>query len=536
MPQSIVARTTLSILALTIATSFVFAAVAAWRVETREHQRADERLGELLSTVESTTRIACFLKDRVLAKEIAQGLLSNSAVASVRIVADGETLYGSPGAEPAPANSTESEVVSRKIYSPFKATEQVGEIALRVASAEIHAQVYKSSRDAAFVLGLEIAFVGVAVAIVVFFLITQPIRGISDELHKLKIDAGSRLRIPPHNQSDEIGRLVVDVNSLIASLTELLGSERELRVEHEMSERKMQLIFEKTQTGIFVLHTDGILQSWNPAFMRILGSSIEAAQGAGVIRLQTLLAPHGQAVDDLIGSCMSTNASCDVELEIGGSDTRRSVWVEVSLNPIGPALVQGVVNDVTAHKRAEFAAQERASHDDLTGLLNRQGLNSILASLFARQTSEMAPALALLQVDLDDFKRVNDTYGHEAGDRVLQRVARVLERCVRRGDLLARQGGDEFVAVLIAIEGSAKALEIANNIIAAIRQPIDIGGGNHALVGASVGIALASGIGIAPEELLRRADAAMYAAKRAGRGRACLTPMEPAAPASVAAA
>jgi diguanylate cyclase (GGDEF)-like protein len=111
----------------------------------------------------------------------------------------------------------------------------------------------------------------------------------------------------------------------------------------------------------------------------------------------------------------------------------------------------------------------------------------------------------------------------------LREAARVFERTVRRSDAVGRMGGDEFAVLLAGIESVAKAEEIANSIIAGISQPIDIGGGRHAQIGASVGIAFAGPGPETPAALLRRADGAMYGAKQGGRGRACVA-VPPAAP------
>src|ERR1700736_6268353 len=353
---------------------------ASVRAQKNEEARVHVGLQELLSTVESTTSIACFLGDSTLAKEIAQGVLSNHTVMAVRISAAGSTLYESPRAATA-AKPSEFTVISRKIYSPFDKTARVGELTLYASNAEIRSHARRYSWNMALVLGLQVALVASAVALVVFLLITRPIKGISDELHRLQVSTGMQLRIPRGNKTDEIGRLVSDVNGLIGRLTAVLHMERELRMEHEVQERKMKLIFDKAETGIFVLDPSGIVQSWNPAFARILGLGMQTA-GAPQ-RLHELLAPHGLQVDELLQRCLATGEPDEIDLELNRAGLPSSEWIELSVNPIGPTVLQGVLNDITERKRMELSSRRLASHDALTGLLNRRGIASSLSDLFS---------------------------------------------------------------------------------------------------------------------------------------------------------
>jgi diguanylate cyclase (GGDEF)-like protein/PAS domain S-box-containing protein len=522
MPRSIVARTTLCILALSLLLGLIFMAGASVRAQKNEEVRLQLGLQELLSTVESTTSIACFLGDPTLAKEIAQGVLSNHTVTAVRISAVDSTLYESASAAATAASPFGFTVISRKIYSPFDKTIRVGEVSLYASDAEIRSQARHYSRDTEMVLAMQVALVAAAVALVVFLFITRPIKAISDELHRLQVSSGMQLRIPRANKTDEIGRLVSDVNALIGRLTALLDTERELRIAHQVQERRMKLIFEKAETGIFVLDPSGIVQSWNPAFARILGLGVQTASDPQ--RLHELLAPHGSQVDELLQRCLATGEADEIDLEISRAGSPSSEWIELSVNPVGPAVLQGVLNDITERKRMELSTRRLATHDALTGLLNRRGIASSLSDLFNHSSPKRLSETAILQIDLDYFKEVNDTLGHGAGDRVLCHVARVLEEAVRRSDLVGRHGGDEFLAVLVGVEAPAKAQQIADSMVEKINQPIDLGDGHCAHVTASIGIAIASGPGDTADTVLRRADAAMYEAKQNGRSQARFAP------------
>lgn len=177
-------------------------------------------------------------------------------------------------------------------------------------------------------------------------------------------------------------------------------------------------------------------------------------------------------------------------------------------------LEERVAERTEALASANARLSELALHDALTGLANRAALYARLESALDGARVHARP-VGLLMIDLDGFKAVNDRLGHEAGDRLLVAVAERLVRTVRFNDLVARLGGDEFVLLIEALESRAQAQQLAEAVLAAIAAPFALGG-EIAQVGASIGIA--SGSDGDGDDLLRRADRAMYAAKAAGRG------------------
>ncbi len=154
----------------------------------------------------------------------------------------------------------------------------------------------------------------------------------------------------------------------------------------------------------------------------------------------------------------------------------------------------------------------QASHDALTGLANRTMFEEKLQQDFtlARQNNRL---MAVLFIDLDEFKPINDTLGHKVGDRLLVAVARALEACILPTDTLARFGGDEFVVLLPDLESARQAEEVAERILQKIARPQQVGG-HELYLSASIGISLLDDSETSPEKLIRQADMAMYKAKR----------------------
>jgi len=172
--------------------------------------------------------------------------------------------------------------------------------------------------------------------------------------------------------------------------------------------------------------------------------------------------------------------------------------------------------DITEQRRSEVKIEYMAHHDSLTDLANRVLLNERLEQALGKRIHR-EQMVAVHHLDLDQFKAVNDTFGHPAGDKLLKIVADRLRGLVRETDTIARTGGDEFVIVQAPIADPADATSLAQRMIGLMSEPFDLDG-HQAVIGASIGIAVGPGDGLRPDRLLRNADLALYRAKGDGRG------------------
>jgi len=198
----------------------------------------------------------------------------------------------------------------------------------------------------------------------------------------------------------------------------------------------------------------------------------------------------------------------------------RSVWSRLHFSLVRDAAGEPTqllcqLEDITERKHREMALTHDALHDPLTGLLNRSGLREHVDLAWSTRSTDTP--VAVLFGDLDGFKHVNDSLGHDAGDEVLAHVAQRLRTAVRSGDVVARWGGDEFVVLCPTVAGAEDATQIADRIRVALEAPFRVGPG-LAEIGISVGVALDTGQPL-PDLLIKDADAAAYRAKELGRNR-----------------
>jgi len=275
-------------------------------------------------------------------------------------------------------------------------------------------------------------------------------------------------------------------------------------------------VFEYAADGIMVTDANGSIISVNPAFTEITGYTQAEAIGRnpGFLKSDRQDRHFYEAMwSELLtcgrwqGELWNRRKTGELFLE------RQTIRMIRNADNEGVRYVS-VFSDATEAWRKIERIRHLAFHDHLTDLPNRSVLIDSLTGEIAAERE--AQSIAVMFIDLDEFKAVNDRFGHDVGDLVLEQVARRLQGLTRSTDLVARVGGDEFVALLFNTRGHEPAARIADSIIAAINEPIAVDG-KLAHVGVSIGIALYPEHGRTAADLIRKADAAMYAAKAAGK-------------------
>jgi len=281
--------------------------------------------------------------------------------------------------------------------------------------------------------------------------------------------------------------------------------------------RMTSLVFDHTDLGIIVTDAQSSIVAVNPAYCRMSGYTAAELMGRNPSIQQS--GRHDKAFYREIWRALDAHGQWQGEIwNRRKSGDAYPVWQNISaVRDARGRVVQylAVASDITPVKAVQDRLEHLAHHDALTGLPNRLHLMLVLERSFAHADREHT-RVALLFVDLDRFKAVNDSLGHAAGDQLLVEVARRLQGAVRSEDMVARLGGDEFVVSVAGLRDEMEAASIARKLLAELQQPFQIDG--HGLMpAASIGIALYPGDGHTPDEVLAAADNAMYDAKRRGQ-------------------
>src|SRR5712691_1362561 len=320
----------------------------------------------------------------------------------------------------------------------------------------------------------------------------------------------------------ETTRLANEMARLSRDAAQVEGERRAELLQREalrQSEERFRSLVQNASDVIAILDSDGRIGYASPAAQSVWGQTPEQLRGAALL---DLVHPdeHGGAGAYLANLLAQPGGTLVNELRLRHSDGTWRDFEVVATNMLDQPAVEGIVatcRDITQRKAFERELSRLAFSDTLTGLPNRALLLDRITHALDRAERQMR-RVAVLFLDLDRFKLVNDSLGHAQGDALLIEAANRINACLRTGDTAARLGGDEFTVLLEDVQNEPQAVEVAERIAEALRLPVILEG-REVFVSFSIGIALSGPDAARPDAVLRNADLALYRAKADGRAR-----------------
>ena len=342
--------------------------------------------------------------------------------------------------------------------------------------------------------------------------VVGPLRLFQANLDALRTNPDRPLRLPT-DEPGELGRLALSFEAL---MTELRESRQKLDASLDQL-RLSGLAFSNMNEGVLITDAATRIVSVNPAFSRISGYPAEEVIGKTPAFMQS--GQHDAAFYRAMWGEIDRNGVWSGEIWSRGRDNRvYPEWLSISSLRDDAGRVThyvGVLSDITERKQAENQIRFLAEHDALTELPNRVLMIDRLEQMIQKAQRNQS-MLAVLFVDLDHFKNINDTLGHAVGDELLRQVAQRIAQPLRASDTLSRTGGDEFIVLLPDLQTVADSARVTEAVLAGLSRPFTLGE-HEVVVSASIGISIYPTDGDTPQRLIQCADMAMYHSKDSGR-------------------
>lgn len=484
-----------------------------------EHSR--NQIKQIIKTVEQTTSISLYLGNKELESEVVNGLEANDIILSAKITKNNQGTL----AQTANKSISSTNAIVFEIPSPFNEKEVVGYVQIYPNKQYIENNAISLAKLQVIVLLFYSVIITILTLVIVNHILTEPMKNIADSFHLITPGETTRLIVPHAHQQNEIGALVQDINGLLDAVNQQINNERELRTETENLSKKFRLIFERASAGIGLLDNKNQLIVSNPALLRLIGQTfiVDTAQMSHSDFTHYFYDP--QEISDFIENfwVKPGNQFCSIDTKLRHKIRSADKWVHClfskveDLNNPDDSLLEVVVYDITERAEREQNIIYEAEHDPMTLLLNRRA-SMIKLEKSISEAQRKNRNFAILMIDLDGFKRVNDSYGHDAGDKVISAVAARIKQFFRGTDVVSRWGGDEFLIGFSYNPNYESAVsDIATDLQYQIMQPIEIGYEQTTTVGSSIGISLFPKDDNSIALLIEKADESMYFVKNNGK-------------------
>lgn len=502
------------IISITLVATLI-ASISAYIFFERSYKTELEKnrtnLEQLVQAVSHTAAIASYLEDKILAKEVIEGIAANDLVQAVELTAEHKVVASSGDM----SQATDKDLMRFSLKSPFIKTENIGELIVNVNYKLIETYAKNTALEHVVLISIHSLVLILVIMFLLKYQLVDVIKNLARKLHTITLGSGQRIECPATHAHDEIGLLAADINQLLNSVEITLARERSLRTEVEELERRFRGIFEQTSGGIALIDHEGYLKVHNPSFEKIVGAE----------RMRRLTSLHKESLFSVIGAetltlqkavAQASVGSAPISVDLKISDNDDIDWLHCMITKMiddaDVPLLEIVIQDVSERRNREHSFKIQAELDPLTGLYNRRaGKEKIQTRLDTSENLDIE--YALLMIDLDNFKPINDQYGHKAGDLVLTTLAERLMKHVRTDDLVIRWGGDEILIFIKLKNHGSDINYITHKLVSLIQQPITLDDEEMVTVGASIGHAIFPLNGFELELLIQRADEAMYLIK-----------------------
>lgn len=507
------------------AVGFVLLATPALNYYTQQtiHREATKEQKQAFKATESSAAIAAFVGNEVIAEEVIDSLMLKDIVYAVKLTSNDGLNLSKSKAPKTPSSSLWEGAKSFPLYSPSDDSVQVGSLLLVENSQYIKRKVERRLEQFVYLLLSLTVFLVVTLLFAVRFVIGSPLQNLSAQLNEITPQKVNKVNVRKGNRRDEVGLVANQINMFIDSSEEALATERDLRMQIEKMDRHYRSIFSSSKVGMLVLDKHGTLIHGNPIiFDKMLNVSDTIKQHLNEMDFFNLLFKEPDSAWALVkkSSASGETLGADLELKNGNSGTDVvHCLISANRDPENPDewTIEAVLHDISSRVKQEQFALKMAEEDMLTGLKNRRGCEQFFNQW---QQSQSEDHLVIYMLDLDNFKPVNDTYGHSAGDEVLRTIAKRLHFSVRSSrDLVGRLGGDEFILMLQMEKPEQQNIEdVAEKILAQITKPILLSNDKQANIGSSIGITVNTrNQATSYDEMLENADQAMYQVKQHGK-------------------
>lgn len=476
-------------------------------------QDAHDRVEQFVTVIESNASMAAYLSDFSLATEIVNGLGTIPEINGVIFtlssgvkLTNGEVRY----------NSTAD--IEIALTTKFDSPEPVGSLNIFINQDFINNQA--KDKGLSLVVWQSVLIIAVSAVFLILFraVVSRPMQKVVSQLRTVQIGTVSTHQPIEIASDDEIGFLAESMNVMVRKIHDsyALDSEKNAKIAH--LERQFRMIFEYSYAGIALINAQNKVLLSNPAFEAMFSSHLSSLQSKSYYQAVDLVEDPSE-MEEVISQVRRSQGNIFRDFKVKGNN---DVWIRSLFSLIDDKrgemgqFVEMVVYDISDRAEKERHFEYNATHDPLTGLFNRRGGEIKFAKQLAiAEQNHMAFVLLLL--DLNDFKPVNDKYGHEAGDIVLKEVASRLRSVLRSDDIVVRWGGDEFVVALV-LDNLERLTHILNEIQSSFLHDIEISSTISVRVGASIGVSTSATQGYDISSLLESADDIMYEVKRNGKG------------------